>query len=148
MMPTYAAKTTVPIEKSRQEIEHNLARFGATAFAYAWQEWSRRIEFVIGGHQVRIDLNLPEPQAFRVDRRGRRRTTSAIERAMQQAHRQLWRALALVILAKLESVEAGITTLEQEFLAQMVLPDGRTVGEVVEPQLMIGEPPRLLPAPD
>ena len=41
-----------------------------------------------------------------------------------QACRQRWRALLLIIRAKLEAVESGITTLESEFLANIVLPDG------------------------
>ena len=63
--------------------------------------------------------------------------------------RQRWRALALVIKAKLEAVEADITTLEAEFLAHIALPSGATVGEWVGPQLDAvygsGEMPALLP---
>jgi hypothetical protein len=65
------------------------------------------------------------------------------------ASREGWRALVLAIKAKLEAVEAGITTFETEFLAHIVLPDGRTVGEHAIPKLeetLRGEIPRLLPA--
>jgi len=41
----------------------------------------------------------------------------------------------LAIKAKLECVEAGITTLEQEFMAHILLPNGSTVGEVVLPEI-------------
>ena len=41
----------------------------------------------------------------------------------------------LVLKAKLEAVEAGITTIEQEFLADMVLPGDVTVGEALLPRL-------------
>jgi len=55
----------------------------------------------------------------------------------------------LVIKAKLEAVETGITTFQDEFLAHIMLPDGSTVSEFVGPQLEIayenGEMPRLLP---
>ena len=37
------------------------------------------------------------------------------------------RTLLPIILAKLEAVESGITTLESQFLANVVLPDGGTV---------------------
>ena len=37
--------------------------------------------------------------------------------AQEQAERQAWWAPVLVLKAKLEAVEAGLTTLEQEFLA-------------------------------
>ena len=54
---------------------------------------------------------------------------------MEQAQRQRWRALLLVIKAKLEAIEAGIATFEDEFLAYTMLPSGETVGEWVSPQL-------------
>ena len=49
--------------------------------------------------------------------------------------RKRWRALLLIIRAKLEAVESGITTLESEFLANIVLPDGGTVGQWLAPQI-------------
>ena len=55
----------------------------------------------------------------------------------------------MVIKAKLVAVEAGISTIEREFLADVVLPDGHTVGQWVAPQLdkiyERGEMPALLP---
>ncbi len=45
------------------------------------------------------------------------------------------RWLALVIKAKLEAVESGITMFEEEFLAHIVLPDGKTAGEHVIPAI-------------
>ena len=63
-----------------------------------------------------------------------------------------WNAarLLLVIKAKLEAVEAGITSIEQEFLPNMGLPDNTTVGENVLPRLRkiitSGHLPLMLPA--
>lgn len=65
------------------------------------------------------------------------------------ANRQRWRALALVIKAKLEAVETGIVSFEQEFLPHLVLPNGGTVHEWLAPQMEAvydkGVMPRLLP---
>ena len=48
-------------------------------------------------------------------------------------------------------VASGITTLEEEFLAHIYLPDGRTVGEFMRPQLeesySTGRMPPMLPMP-
>lgn len=57
----------------------------------------------------------------------RRRSAEQMLAEYEKATRQRWRALALVIKAKLEAVASGITEFEQEFLAHIVLPDGRTV---------------------
>ena len=51
----------------------------------------------------------------------------------EQACRQRCRALLLIIRAKLEAVESGMTTLESEFLANILLPDGGTVGQWLSP---------------
>lgn len=78
-----------------------------------------------------------------------KRAAWQIETAWEQACRQKWRALNLAILAKLEAVESGITTFEEEFLAHLVLPNGRTVGQWAVPSvtkaLTDGKMPPLLP---
>jgi len=69
-------------------------------------------------------------------------------KAWDQELRQRWRALLLVVKAKLEAVECGISTLEQEFLAFIVLPGDQTVGEwMIEnalPALRMGTMPQAL----
>ena len=66
---------------------------------------------------------------------------------------QRWRALLLVVKAKLEAVEAEIATFEEEFLPHIVLPNGRTVGEMALPEIERAyqggrTPALLLPAAD
>jgi hypothetical protein len=153
-MGTYAAGTDVSSDRSRAEIERTLKRYGATAFAYAWEgdEGERvTIMFKIAARQVRFRLPMPDRKSreFTVTPTGKARADTAAEAAYEQAGRQRWRALALVIKAKLEAVEAGISTVEQEFLSAVVLPDGSTVGDWAAPQLRevyaSGEMPALMP---
>lgn len=136
MAARYAAETSVSVENSRMEIERTLRRYRADAFAYATEGQRASIMFRMADRQVRFVLTLPDPQAreFTEHSRGRR-TPEAAEKAWEQACRQRWRALALVIKAKLEAVAAGITTVEDEFLAHTVLPNGSTVGQWAKPQL-------------
>lgn len=135
-MTTYAANTTVPSEKSRAEIETTLARYGATHFAYMTSPDSAQVAFQYGNRKVRFSLALPNRQDrdFTHHARGARTASAAADR-YEQAVRQKWRALALVVKAKLEAVESGISTFEQEFFAHTVLPSGRTVFEEVAPQV-------------
>lgn len=63
------------------------------------------------------------------------RTTDAANRLWEQACRSRWRALLLVIKAKLEAVGCGISTIEHEFLAWMVTATGQTIGERLLPDL-------------
>lgn len=136
MSPTYAASTSVSTESSIAEIRRTIRRYKADKFAYAESATSATVGFEASGRQVRFDLPLPDRAKFRLTPTGRARTSAdAISEAHEQACRQSWRALALVIKAKLEAVEAGIVTFEQEFGMHMVLPDGRTVAETVVPAI-------------
>jgi len=114
------------------------------------------IEFAAQGRRVRFVLPMPDradPQ-FNIYRRGKygpdiRRTDDAAHKLWDQACRQRWRALALVIKAKLEAVETGISEFESEFLANIVLPDGSTAGAWLRPQIAeayeTGNMPTILP---
>ena len=150
-MTRYAADTKVTPARSRTEIEAQLTRYGATGFGYATQGDRAAIEFEIQHRRVRIILNLPRLEEFTWTEQSRRRSASGMKTAHEQAVRQRWRALALVIKAKLEAVESGISTIEQEFMAHVVLPSGATIGEWLAPQIEAAyrtqEMPPLLPGP-
>ncbi len=144
----YASKTTVSVDRSRTEIERILQRYGATSFVYGWEESKAMIGFKAHKKAIRFLLPLPNPEEFERSRRGAR-TKQARERLCEQAMRQKWRALTLAIKAKLEMVETGITSFEEEFLAHIVLPNGQTVAEWAVPQLSkidVGSMPLALPA--
>ncbi len=137
-MPRYAESTSVSSEQSRAEIERILVRYGADQFAYGWEAGRAMLAFRASGKHVRFLLPMPDREAaeFRLTpSRKWARSEAEQGKAYEQAVRQCWRALKLVVQAKLEAVEAGITTFEDEFLAQLVLPDNRTVGEWLMPQV-------------
>jgi len=138
MSAGYAAATDVSSGRSREEIERTLARYAATSFMYGWDGDRAVLGFVVNGRQVRFVLPMPDRKDRKLTHtpsRGTLRSVSAIEEAFEQAVRQRWRALALVIKAKLEAVTSGIVTFEDEFAMHMLLPDGRTVAEHVIPAI-------------
>lgn len=136
MAGRYAADTSVSVESSRMEIERILKRYKADAFAYSTERSAAMIGFRLSGRYVRFQITLPDPNQHEFTHHSRGlRTADAAEKAWEQACRQVWRALALVIKAKLEAVAAGITTVEDEFLAHTVLPDGSTFGDWAKPQI-------------
>ena len=136
---SYASNTSVSVERSKSEIERTLQRYGASQFIYGWDHQEAVIGFVVKSdeqmRQVRFKVKVPERTQFFKTPTGRRRSSSQAEREWEQAQRQRWRALLLVIKAKLEAIEAGIATFEDEFLAYTMLPSGETVGEWMSPQL-------------
>jgi hypothetical protein len=132
----YAADTSVSADRTRNEIERTLERYGASGFAYAWQGQRVMIAFEAHNRRIRFFLELPDLTTFERTPSGRQKRTAAqMKSAYDQVVRQRWRALLLLIKAKLEAVESGIVTFEEEFLAHTVLADGRTVAEWAGPQL-------------
>lgn len=154
-MPRYAKDTEVSSSKSRAEIEQTLARYGATGFLYGWMETNAMVAFQMADRHVKFTLPMPPRDDFRfTPERQSERSEDQISREFDKAVRQRWRALLLVIKAKLEAVECGITEFDEEFMAHIVLPDGQTVGQWMRPQIekayQLGTMPSLLalPKPD
>ena len=151
-MAQYASKTQVSSAKSRDEIERTLQRYGATQFMYGWDEDAALVGFKMNNLLIRFSLPMPDrnERRFTHTQQGRKRVQNAAEKEFEQATRQRWRALALVIKAKLEAVESGITTFEQEFMPNIVLPNNQTVGTYLLPQIAEayeqGTMPKLLPS--
>lgn len=106
----YAARTKVAPDKTRADIERVIRRYGASGFVSGWQNDDVRLEFLCKGRHIRFVMKEPGPD---------------------QAKRQKWRSLLLLVKAKLEAVDAKIATFEEAFLADIVMPDGKTVWERV-----------------
>lgn len=136
----YAEKTSVPVDRSKSEIERTLVKYGATAFMFAAQNDKAMIVFEIKGLRIKFILPLPESPSSNA--------TGVSIKNHEQKLRSKWRSLLLCIKAKLEAVDANITTFEQEFLAHIVLSNGMVVGEVMIPQIQdnykTGNMPKLL----
>ena len=135
-MTRYAKDTSVSVSKSKAEIEHIVERYGAGQFMSGWSADQAMIAFSMEGRQVRFVLPMPDKGERRFTHHSKgARTPDAALKQWEQACRQRWRALALVIKAKLEAVESGISIFEDEFMAKIVLPGGRTVSEEVRPRI-------------
>lgn len=133
---TYAARTKVPVEKTKMEVEALLARYGADRFAYFTEGTKAIIVFEVQKRRVRFDLPFEK---------------EGVSETAQRHRRERWRALLLCVKAKLESVSSKIETFEEAFLAHVVMPDGRTVHEHTAPRIAEiakgGELKPLLPGP-
>jgi hypothetical protein len=96
----------------------------------------------------KIVLPLPA-QEVALTPTGRRKRNPEGSRSQELKRR--WRALLLVIKAKLEAVEIGISTMQDEFLAFTMLPGNKTVGECIQPRIssiLEGSTTPLLPSGD
>jgi len=112
----YASKTKVPVDRSRAEIERLVHRYGCTQYGTAVDYATGRVQvqFRASERLVRIEMDTPKEE---------------------QRRRAKWRALCLVLKAKLEAVAAKITTFDDEFMPHIVMPDNRTVSQHVAPAI-------------
>lgn len=133
-MTTYAKGTSVSTEKSLNEIRSTLKRYEATSFVMMEQEQSVIVAFEMCNRRVRFVLPLPIRNHFRIKINGSS-TRPATKDEYDRAVRECYRALLLTIKAKLQSVESGIETMDEAFMAQMVIADGRTMSEWANPQI-------------
>jgi len=155
---TFAENTSVSVEKSRSELETMLMRAGATQRAVLSddEKGTATVVFKIDGRHVRLTIPLPKLAPFMTESEiGKRRpwgTPEARRGRWEQACRARWRAMVLLVKAKLEAIEIGLSTFEREFLPDIFLADGRTVHEALvedlERHYLDGSTPlRLGPGP-
>lgn len=128
MARRFAEDTKVPITQSLTEIERTVARYGGEQFIYAVADDRIIVGFSREGRQVRFQVAQSQDA---------------------QDNRRLARALLLVLKAKLEAVASGVSIFEDEFLANIVMPDGQLVSQHVRPRLAVAyetrDTPPLLP---
>lgn len=138
MAKKYAERTTVPVERSKAQIDKLLKEHGAFQRAQVTDEL-RALNLVmfsmeVAGRRRQVRLELPHhPNNPAEDRR-------------------IWRVLFMSLKMKLERIRAGDSDLDSEFLPNVVLPDGRVLSQALAGQLDAmydhgGMPPLLGPAP-
>lgn len=136
LMSLYASGTKVSVEKTRAELDSVLGKYGATARGIVVDDQTPRaqVAFVLGGLRYRLDVPLPgkrtgeptnQPRGWRVWSEYEREEWHVKQH--EQMLRERWRVLLLLVKAKLEAVSLGLSTVEKEFIADLVLEDGRTV---------------------
>lgn len=149
----YAATTNVAVSKTKGEIDGLLRKHRAAGFGIFEEQTRAMLVFEMASRRIVFHLPLPNQmdKQFIMTERGKTRSADSAMAAWEQACRSRWRALFLCIKAKLESIESGIETFEDAFLAHIQMPDGHSVSEHVRPRIATayetGSMQPLLPAP-
>jgi hypothetical protein len=131
MMRRYAERTSVPVDRTRSEVERLLRANGATQFVFGHADGHALLAFEIGmdrdgeKQKRRLRFLVPMPVQSR----------SLTEHKVRAEERRRWRALLLVLKAKLEAVSSSIVTFDQEFLAHIVIDGNTTVGDRMVPSI-------------
>ena len=102
------------------------------------------VQFRINGRYVSLGVPLAD-----VTRLRKMHPQTAIDQLAAREERRMWRALILLVKAKMEAIDAGISTFDREFLADLLLPDGERFFEAariaIESAYKTGTMPALLP---
>lgn len=161
----FAEGTAVPVSKTRDELEQLLAKHGAAQRMIVVDdaEGRVRVQFTMQARMVRLDMwtkpdGLPNPKERDYANKApcprgwngwtEQRRKEWIAGETQQFAREAWRRLLLITKAQLEIVADGSRSLEEVFMAHILLPDGGTVGDRLKEQLaesyQHGTMPKLL----
>lgn len=157
-MGKFAEGTDVSVERTRMELERMLVSYKARATAVFNSETEAAICFEMHERRVMFRLKMPNPKSREFTHKKVNQSNSAApvsqsvaESRYRQACQRKWRALLLAIKAKLVSVDEGIETFEDAFMAHVVMPDGQTIAEHVRPRIASaykeGKMQPLLPGP-
>lgn len=130
----FASETDVSPSRSRVELQELLDKAGCTGFAFVTRAGAACVAFELDGRHIRCHVPIPDHNhpLVAATAGGRYRPESQRKIVIAQLERVRWRTLVLAVKAKLAAVEAGLQTVESAFLADIVLPSGRTVGEETE----------------
>lgn len=147
----FAEGTTVPVETTKSELERLLKGYGADAILMGWDGPIHQLAFRLQGMHVRYSVERPDRRDSIVTSypSGKPRPLHLQAEAAAAEERRRWRALLLIVKAKLEMIASGDATFADEFLPHVMLADGSTIGEWAGPQIeevyRSGGMPSLLP---
>lgn len=147
--PHYAKGTTVPIENSKAELDRLLGKHGAgqRGLMHDEERGLATVVFSLGGRPYRVEVPIPSlmsPDTYAPGAKvwpdrppgwtgwAQSRREEWVRKQHEQAARERWRGLVLLVKAKLEIVKMGVSTFEREFLADLVLPSQQTVSQHLE----------------
>ena len=140
-MPKYAEKTEVSVEKSQEELRHILRNHGASQIG-VFENFGKGhygVFFRITESDIPLAVKLlvpaPDESEFAFTPTGKERSKETVQKAMDQEMKRKWHVLILLVKAKFETIDQGISTVKREFLSDIVLPDGRTVEQFLIPQI-------------
>ena len=154
----YAEGTEVTIRRSQDEITRVLKKVGAVRIVATEDEPANAGVIMFELHARRIQVAIPYPAL--TERRFHNWPRMKPETAWEAEKRRLWRVAVIRLKVDLETTEGDAAAFQQRLLPYTVLPNGRTVGDVVTgevdqaiqtgtmPTFLLGaSPPRLLSPP-
>jgi hypothetical protein len=116
-MAKYAKNTTVSVAKTKIQIQDLLVSWGIEEFFFGTSPRGDGIGFKYKGKVYKHNVPMPPDKQIYSDKQ------------YDQMVRQRWRILYMSLKMKLEEIDSGGISFEDQFLAMMCLPDGSTVAD-------------------
>lgn len=120
----FAEHTKVPVGRSQDQLRQLVIDRGATGWALGEDDGRALVQFRMANRVLRFRLNMTVTLTEFERKKGVKP-----RRVDEKEERRLWRSLHMAIKAKLVIAEDGIETFDEVFLANIVTPDGDTIGE-------------------
>jgi hypothetical protein len=114
----YAAKTKVSVVSSQAEIQELLEKHGIERIGIMREKNQASLWFENDGKYYK--LNVP---------------VSANCKNPEQEIKRAWRVLTLLVKAQFTAIAEGVTTIERQFYADMVMPDGQILFDHAKEQV-------------
>lgn len=136
-MAKYAKNTTVPVARSKTQVQELLVNYGIDEFFFGTGPRGEGVGFKYEGRVYKHNVPMPNKDDYNY------------ETQYKQAIRQRWRIFYMSLKMKLEEIQDGGISFEDQFLAMMTLPDGSTVSDFMKlpeniAKLNKAEMPKLL----
>lgn len=132
----YGKNTTVSVAKSRADIHKMLEDHQCDDIVHGGSNRLLQIviQFTYELVPCRISLKPPSPQEERFHLHGNGYRLSATEagKKYDKELRRVWRCLFLIVKARFVELDAGLFSAQQTLAPWLVMPNGRTVGELLE----------------
>ena len=115
----YAENTKVEVASSIEDLQRLASRYECEDFTYAVGPKGGSCMFRIQGVPIRYDVSFPIDGDLTINQ-------------SEQEWRRRWRVVLLQAKGQFEMIEAGEMTPQRAFLSNLMLDDGRTVGDIVD----------------
>jgi hypothetical protein len=139
------ADTSVPIERTKEAIRSLLRKYeGVRGFQFR-EDWGTdtigfefgRLEKGKDADGKAVEVPVVVKMMIHVAHEGRKKSQYS-GKDWEQRERQVWRALYHYLKSQLEAVEFGLRSFTDAFMADIVMREGRTIGDYVRGALLTG----------
>lgn len=134
--------TDVSVQRSQQDVTTLLLRNGCTGYSMVYRPPATGVEFEVAikeqRYVVRVSAAIVDPPTTMKHRHSHRDVPISVDaraKWVEQEQRRIWRVIFFHLKDVFECAASGVMDLRDLLLPHIVGADGRTMAEVIVPQL-------------